>query len=192
MLSTPYVESSAALAEPAGPVPMIKTSVVMSGIRSSLAFHGDRPAAQDAADWEKLNIRAAGEKPPQAPRREQHHDDADQSKHEQIPGAIVCEHILQQKEYEHPDHRTLDGANSADHNDEDDVSRPIDDRERRVRGDAGLLNIDQRAGQTGEKPGGKIDERLQPARINADRARVFLVVAHGRKSQPLARAQKPV
>src|ERR1700758_2365460 len=142
MLSTPYVESSAALAEPAGPVPMIRTSVLMSATRASLAFDGDRATAQHAADGEKLNTRAVGEQPPQALRREQHHDDADQSKHEQIPGAIVCQHILEQKEYEHPDHRTLDGANSANHNDEDDVSRPINDRERRVRGNAGLLNID--------------------------------------------------
>src|SRR4029077_16005782 len=106
MLSTPYVESSAALAEPAGPVPMIRTSVVMSAMRSSLAVHGDRPTAQHAADGEKLNTGAVGEQPPQALRREQHHDDAGQSKHEQIPGAVVCEHVLQQKEYEHPDHRT--------------------------------------------------------------------------------------
>src|SRR4029077_20573735 len=144
MLSTPYVESSAALAVPAGPVPMIRMSVVMSAMGSSLAFHGDRAAAQHAADGEKLNAGAAAERSAQALRREQHHDDADQSKHEQIPGAVVCQHILEQKEYEHPDHRTLDGANSADHNDEDDVSRPIKDRDRSVRGNAGLLNVDQR------------------------------------------------
>src|ERR1700745_79526 len=103
MLSTPYVESSAALAEPAGPVPMIRTSVLMSAIRSSLAFDGDRATAQHAADGEKLNTGAVGEQPPHALRREQHHDDADQSEHAQIPGAVVGEHVLQKKEHEPPD-----------------------------------------------------------------------------------------
>src|SRR5258708_33316300 len=99
MLSTPYVESSAALAEPAGPVPMIRTSVLMSAMRSSLAFDGDRATAQHAADGEKLNTGAGGHQRPQALRLEQHHDGAHHSEHEPLRGAIVGLHVRQQKRH---------------------------------------------------------------------------------------------
>ena len=86
-----------------------------------------------------MPVRSAN-RPHRPARREQHDGDADQAEQQQIPGAVVGEQVLQREENDHADDRPLDGADAADHDDEDDVGGPVDDREGGVRRDARLLH----------------------------------------------------
>src|SRR4051812_13939701 len=76
---------------------------------------------------------------PQALFEAHRHDDCQQAKAEQVPGAVVAEELVQRPEDERTNHRSLDSANAADHDHEYRKRRPVD-TEGRVRADTQVAN----------------------------------------------------
>ena len=129
---------------------------------------------------------------PDAARRKQHEHDGEPAEQHQIPGAERRQVILQQIEYRDADDRALHRADAADDDDEDDIGGPVDQRERGVRRNPGLLQKDQRADHAGGDSGQDIDQEFGAEDIDAGALRSGFGIADGGQRQAVARAQQPV
>src|SRR5690348_8824471 len=83
-------------------------------------------ADEPAPRWKERQPATFRDESPDAPWREQHHDDGECAQNDEIGRAEVGQIALHQIEDDSADDRPLDGADAADHHDEDDVSRPVE------------------------------------------------------------------
>src|SRR3982074_3080933 len=72
---------------------------------------------QSSLNREESQVVTAGDVAPQSAGKTDCHDDREQTQPDQIPGAVVREELVQQIKQHHPDDRTLDRADAADHDD---------------------------------------------------------------------------
>ena len=123
---------------------------------------------------------------PDSPGHEQHDEDCDHAENNQIKAAKLREIGDQAPQRQHADHRTFNGADAADHNDENYVSRPIGDAEGGIGRNSRLLQINQRADHTGSECHHHPEKITDAAGAHADAARRKRVVAarRQRKAHP--------
>ena len=110
----------------------------------------------------------------------------------QVDRAEVGKRLAEQEEDDRSDDRPLDGADAADHRDEDDIGGPVVDAEGGVGGDAELLQEDERADHGGGAADGDIDEELGSPDADAEALGGDLAVADGGERHAAAGAEDAI
>src|SRR5262245_8769250 len=147
--------------------------------------------APPVPDREEADVVAVGDQTPDAARRPDRHGHRDDTEHDQVPGSVRGERLLQDKVDDRPDDRTFQGADAADDRYEDHRGRPLDAEGRR-RLDVELADREQPTGGGTPGAGRQVDRTPGPQHRDTEAARADLVVSYGGQSQAGGGAQQQV
>ena len=166
---------------PVGPTRIGASYAALAAVDDEAAPHGEQVEAGSGPD----------DAPDPLLQHERDHD-RDDTERDRVPRDLVLELLAEQVVEHRPDHRALDRADAADHDDEDDRRGPLHHAERTGRLDPDLAEVERRTGERRPERGDGPDREPGAVHVRPEAPRPCLVVADRLHAQTESRAQDEV